>query len=60
MNNFVKMNLKYLVKLKNFWKTLLKLTPKEMRNLNTDTTIKAIEQIANIPHKDLVMIKKNS
>lgn len=60
MNNFVKMNLKYLVKLKNFWKTLLKLTPKELRNLNTDTTIKAIEQIANIPHKDLVMIKKNS
>ena len=60
MNNFVKMNLKYLVKLKYFWKTLLKLTPKEMRNLNTDTTIKAIEQIANIPHKDLVMIKKNS
>ena len=60
MNNFVKMNLKYLVKLKNFWKTLLKLTPKELRNLNTDTTIKAIEQIADISHKHLVMFKKNS
>lgn len=56
MNNFVKMNLKYLVKLKNFWKTLLKLTLKEMRNLNTDTTIKAIEQIADISHKDLLNV----
>lgn len=56
MSNFVKMNLKYLVKLKNFWKTLLKLTQKEMRNLNSDTTIKVIKQIDDISHKDLLNV----
>ena len=56
MNNFVKMNLKYLVKLKHFWKTLLKLTQKEMRNLNSDTTNKVIEQIADISHKDMLNV----
>ena len=48
MSNFVKMNLKYLVKLKNFWKTLLKLTQKEMRNLNSDTTIKVIKHLTDL------------
>lgn len=56
MNNLVKMNLKYLVKLKNFWKTLLKLTQKEMRNLNSDITIKVIKQIHDISHKDLLNV----
>lgn len=56
MNNFVKMYLKYLVKLKNFWKALLKLTPKEMRNLVIHPLKQIAEQIADISHKDLLNV----
>ena len=53
MNNFIKMNLKYLVKLKHFWKTLLKLTQKEMQNLNRLTTGEQTESVIKyFPNKE--------